>query len=211
MNEYVDQSARDLRLCISQDPVTLGGDVCLFKDISDNPIPGVRIRLGIIGASHFFSFQIGKGFVFTEMLACVEPPHRKGESTIRISLPACTEGEKGYPLSFSFPPFRYSFHGCIVRATPESLKKVAMLKGKIEQTDNAPVMGLAHDFSSALLERPPFPPETLLFFSRSGMHSLHLETAHTYPNEGLVVSTSSRLTVSDGNAFREMLARSASN
>src|SRR3989344_5181288 len=68
-------------------------------------------------------------------------------------------------------------------------------------------MGLAHDFSSALLERPPFPPETLLFFSRSGMHSLHLETAHTYPNEGLVVSTSSRLTVSDGNAFREMLAR----
>ena len=207
MNDtYVDQSALDLNLCLYSGVPDLEGKAHLFKECSREIFPGgMSVRLGIIGASHFFSCRSLKtGFGFTEVLACMEPPPFAGAKQV-LPFRILSDGGFGPELDVAFPRSGYRFQGSVRAATPAELTKVKWFKRKLlglESHGDALVtrVALAHDFSlseggDASERSEPFHAETLLLLEIITRSRLKLATVHTYPNEGKIVLTVSELSL----------------
>ena len=206
MDDYVDQSALGLNLCIfSGIPDLAGSGVRLFEGRRAEVSPGISVHVGIIGASHIFSFSMGS-LCLTEMLACTEPPAFGGfmlKASLGLLAPeGMKEEEIETPqLVIPFPGVLYTFKGTIFEADEEAVRDVVKLKERARAcAAEAPnIIFLEHDFSNhgdgAVAH--PFPPETIIQFSwiRDGVALL--STVHTYPNEGKLVKTSSVLVIHD--------------
>lgn len=202
MNDYVDQSAFDLNLCVFNGiPDLEGSGVRLFKEQRVEVWPGINVHLGIIGASHIFSFSAGDSFQMTEMLACTEPPAFDGYA-LKVSFGMIAGEGRNHempPLTVPFPGVLYTFDGFIAEASEKELARIAEFKNRAREFAAKAPNGifLEHDFSdheSGCASRV-FPPETLVQLSwwRDGF--VKLDTVHTYPNEGKLVFTTSFLTV----------------
>lgn len=201
MNDYVDQSALELKLCVFNGiPDLEGSGVRLFKERRAEVSPGISVHLGIIGASHIFSFSIGDSFRMTEILACTEPPAFDGY-TLKMPLGMIASEERNHEmplLILPLPGVFYTFDGFIGEASEKALAGIAELKrGMREVASKEPnTICLEHDFGSHESGGAyGFPPETLVQFSwlREGVATL--STVHTYPNEGKLVYTTTSLIV----------------
>ncbi len=198
MDDYVDQSALELKLCIFNGVPNLeGSGARLFEERRMEVAPRVTVRLGIIGASHIFSLSMGS-FHMTEMLACTEPPPFDGYM-LKASLGLLASGglndEIGMPqliIPFLSGPL-YTFRGTISEADEEAIGDFVTFKDEARRfAAEAPNMiFLEHDFSShgKGVVTHAFPPETNIRFSWMKDGVALLNTVHTYPNEGKLVET----------------------
>lgn len=198
--KYVDQSVRDLNLCVYPGIPEIGGTLHIFREHNVEPFPGVHVRLGIVGESHFFSLRIPEEqFGFTELLACTEPPAFGGIYVAEPLLRVIEEGKPGFLENILFL-FDYSFIGEVREATAETLQRVAafrdeLLLGRLGEYYLR--VGISHDFSSLAGNEAgtlPFSPETLVALNVAwGCARFTLATVHTYPNERKIVFTESEL------------------
>ena len=195
-NTYVDQSADALRLCLYKGIPNLE-NLHIFEEYEKEISPGVRIHLGIIGASHFFSLRMEDSFSFTEILACTEPPDFEGETlhTSLLKILMDTGHSVEFPIS---PSFRYYLRSRVVdniHGEAASLLKAFWRRIDATRAEKCPnVITLSHDFSSddkIGATKRAFSPQTLLSFSMERSKRFDLNTAHAYPNEGKVVFTCS--------------------
>lgn len=202
MNDYVDQSALELNLCVFNGiPNLEGSGTRLFEERRAEVSPGINVHLGIIGASHIFSFSIGDSFRMTEMLACTEPPAFDGY-TLKMPLGMIAGDGRNHEmplLMLPFPGVLYTFDGFIEEANEEALADIAKVKrGMREVASKEPnTICLEHDFGShgSGGATYAFPPETLVQFSWLSEGIALLNTVHTYPNEGKLVYTTTSLIV----------------
>ncbi len=212
MNDaYVDQSAMDLNLCLYAGVPDLEGKVHLFKECSRELLPiGMSLRLGIIGASHFFSCRSSDGsktsYGFTELLACTEPPLFSGVKHV-LPFRILSDGGFGSEMRVGFPLVGYDFSGVVQRATPKRLAEVVrfrekLLALKLRDDSMGTELALTHDFSvsdgdDTVPRDEPFHAETLLLLEILALSRLVLTTVHTYPNENKIVLTTSTLFVKE--------------
>lgn len=198
MNEYVDQSASGLNLCVYDGiPDLSRGAVRLFREESATFPGGIYVHLGIIGASHIFALSLGETFEMMEMLACTEPAAFDGH-VLSVPLAMLARGRRKHPLVLSFPGLEYSFRGWIHNASEGTLERVAQLKSRMREGQNGDgSIALSYDFSGHGngSGAHPFPPETLVYFSWVKKGPALLATVHTYPNEGKIVYTRSTFNV----------------
>lgn len=201
MNDYVDQSALGLNLCIYDGiPDLSNGSVRLFKEKRAEVSHGVNIHLGIIGASHVLSLSIGESFRMMELLACTEPPGFDGYA-LKVPIGMIARENEGHPLSLPFSEVAYEFRGYIYKASTEEIARLALIRERIRRIEEANVgnsIALAFDFSDLGSgdTSHAFPPETMVDFSWHELARMaSLSTVHTYPNEGKVVYTASKIRV----------------
>lgn len=201
MNDYVDQSALELNLCIYDGipDLSLGG-MRLFKERRAEVSPGVNVHLGIVGASHILSLSIGESFRMTELLACAEPPGFNGYA-LKAPLGMFARGEREPSLSLLFSEVAYEFCCYIHEVSIAEVVSIAFFRERIrreEATVASNPLALAYDFSGlgSVDATRAFPPETMVYLSwDERARRAELETAHTYPNEGKVVYTVSKMLV----------------
>ncbi len=206
----MDQSALGLNLCVYNGiPDLKGSAVRLFEEKRVEVSPGINVHLGIIGASHIFSFSMGS-FRMMEMLACTEPPAFEGfmlKAPLGLLAPEGVENEMP-PLLIPFPGVHYAFNGTISKADEEAIAGVVQLKNRARAfaAEARNVIFLEHDFGSHGdgVTAHAFPPETLVQFTWLAEGKALLHTVHTYPNEGKLVKTFSLLSISK---FGERSAR----
>jgi len=195
---FADQSTRALNLCaFSGAPdlseLTSSRLITIYAEKTVEVFPGVTVRLGIIGESHFWSLRSGD-FEFMEILACVELPPLSVPS-IRIASVTEFFAKKGNLLAASFPPLEYSFRSHVVSGAEEAAAGLAnFLRGeqemKQEPADEPADITLRHTFPGG--EKPgAFLPQTALWFSVPERGMYVLTTAHAYPNENAVVFSNS--------------------
>ena len=202
MDGYVDQSASALNLHAFLGVPDVRKHLAIFKEVSTSLPNGAQIHLGVIGGSHFFIFQTDEGFAFTEILACTAPPPFRG-AHMRIS-DLHAFGLKKEPFVVKTQPFAYCFwshqidrtHGEGVAA--RGIKAFARMGRRMQENGD---LALIHTFPEE--EKGEFPPQTIVIFrafprgffnNRPPSHMRYeVYTAHGYPNEGIVVFSTSVL------------------
>lgn len=177
---YVDQSALDLRLTLIQgevDPAQF--HVLEYGSLQDRSF---SVRAGIIGASHYVTVDL-HGSRFTEVFACMDV---ESDTKPVCSLPI-SEIIGFRPPAIHEVEYTYDFGARLYSWEQGEAHAARIEQAAREALDRPDEIGLVHVFPGAVDGRIP---KTILSlrWSRSSRH-LHIETVHSYPNEGNIVIT----------------------
>ena len=151
-----------------------------FTILSSARLEGVELALEthIIGASHA-AFLTAKGARFAEVFACAGP-----EDGPSHSLAERIDGPQGV-ATYQAGDYAYRFESYCVSAREG--------QERLEELENtAPRSGLSVQSVTFPNRGDRGAPKTVIVASL-GMDSAHIETAHSYPNEGTIVFTKSAL------------------
>ena len=185
---YIDQSASELRLHV------VGGrlDLSQFTLLAAGRLEGpeLRVRAGIIGASHVLEIQRRDEPPLHEVFACTDV--RDDTRLQRLYSGAVQE----LPAAIECAPaagFGYRFSSRVTD-TEGAREALASLEARIARTvagGQPGELGLAHVF-------PALPggqaPKTLVWVSLdAAARRVRVETAHCYPNEGMIVFSETRV------------------
>ncbi len=182
---YIDQSAMDLRLHLFEGKLPRDQLRILVSDVYKTEY--FNIEAGIIGASHFLTSSSKEGCI-NEVFAC---------QTIETKIPAVFNG----PLKNLHKTVSYTLHGgmeyCfkseILKLNEKStIEKLTWIRDHAMQARNLPAeLGMRHQFTPL----NGASPETILWLSPTSTTEIKILTAHSYPNEGNVVLTTSEIGV----------------
>ncbi len=174
--KYADQSARALQFYLLAGPVDVNALTVLRELHRD--WNGNRVRIGILGASHFISLTTKSGRVFNEVFACakldVEPSVRSGPlGSLQANVVTKLDG-----LRYTFTP-RLTSWG-------EGHAELQKLADRVVGVCQAGEVGTTFAFPG--VEGDARIPSTLIHasFKRS---EFSVWTAHSYPSEEEIVFT----------------------
>jgi Protein of unknown function DUF2617 len=177
--KYLEQTHKDIRL------YTLCGspNVDQFTVIAAETITilGITVHFGILGASHFVSFET-QNEKFTEICACVSGDFSSEEVlTSGLFFHKITE-----PISQITTSFNYNFTCSIIKATEASTQKRELFH------TGADSLFLSYNFPTVENQAEPL---TYIKISHKD-RVIITETLHTYPNEEIDVFTRSTISLS---------------
>ena len=186
---YIDQSAAELRLHVVGGRLDLSQFTVLRTGAVDGP--NLRVRAGIIGASHVLAIQRGKEPPLHEVFACLDL--QNDAQAKRLYSSAATE----LPVAIECEPagLGYRFRS---RVTDDrgARDELALLEARIARARTgrqSSELGLAHEFPALPGEKAP---KTLVWVGLdAATQSVKVETAHYYPNEGTIVFSETRVDV----------------
>jgi hypothetical protein len=185
---YIDQSAAELRLNVIGGPL----DLSQFTLLSMDHISGaqLRVRAGIIGASHVLEVRHPRLPALHEVFACCdvrppEAPARRLYSGGVRDLSGVFECEPADGCEYSFQSEVADLVG--------GAEMLSRLEARTDGASRSPgQIGLCYTFPS-----PPgagAPPKTVVWVGLDGgEREVRVETAHCYPNEESVVFSKSRI------------------
>ena len=177
---YEDQSANELRLNLVQGAVDKKLLTVLCTGNIDLAYGSVDV--GIIGASHYFSFVNPSGeTIFTEVFACTDLDRVKNRVFFGDLHHANTLQQTfDCDLDYKFNAEQLNW------ATGES--KFRNLIGKVQSDLNQYQIGLQFVFPKT--DGDVFPPVTVVYATADPRHlAVAVETLHAYPNEDSLVFT----------------------
>lgn len=171
---FIDQSPHELRLTL----VDGGLDHNQFTILSCSArsISKLRVSAQVIGASHVISVQTPR-FKFHEVFACMSIPGHESRALDKLT---------GSPVEHELPGVRYEFTARSIPwqdPEPAELVEIVALARELRSTQ----IGLVYEFN-----RGPFSvhPKTVIAVYGGENGNLVIETAHSYPTSGLVLSRS---------------------
>ncbi len=185
---YKDESARALRLQLCSGEVDRSAFEILRS--AKASVNGIEIQASIIGASHLIEYRIGDQ-VLTEILACQGSDDglwRPGDGPVELELQ---------------PGRQYHFE-CETRTASESQSELTLLRKPLECSVSQFALSFRFpsQHSSAVqaetLVRVRTWREPLGLPSRDSLRdrpAAEVQTAHSYPGEGLVVFTRSAVSL----------------
>ena len=189
---YIDQSASDLRLHVIGGRLDLSQFTLLRSGGLDGP--DLRVRAGIIGASHVLAIQRGDEPPLHEVFACTDL--HSDAQTERLYSGAVTE----LPAAIECEPagLGYCFRSRVTH-TEGAREELARLEARIARVSagrQPGQLGLEYEF-------PALPdgeaPKTLVWLGLDSVAlRVRVETAHYYPNEGTIVFSETRVDVEPG-------------
>ncbi len=173
---YADQSARDLQFYLLAKSVDVEALTVLRQAEMD--WRSHKVRLGVLGASHFMTLTTKSGEVLNEIFACakldVSPSVRSGPlGSLRTSVVTNVGG-----LNYSFTPRLVSWR--------QGAFELDQIKRRVEGELSSHEVGLSFAFPAA--EGDVRIPHTLILavFKRI---EFSVWTAHSYPSEEEIVFT----------------------
>ena len=180
--EYVDQSAKELRLSL----LTGNVDMNQFSVLSAGIIqqPKLIIKAGIIGASHFLSIY-KDDIVFHEIFACMEV--KGGDKLLHYGPLDFVEGSADLALKgihYSFEAYMHNWD--------EASNRMNDIETEIHNlNDFSKSVGLCFNFAGKDKNRIPKTLVLAKFHSgpSDGLNQLKIKTVHSYPNEDTIVLT----------------------
>jgi hypothetical protein len=194
---YKDVSAS--ALCFNL--VSGGVDVSVLHPISKTglaqSISGIDIKIetGILGASHFMTLApVGGEDTITEVVVCAEV----GAADRRLHFhPLGSSGRIG-PLSQSLMrgALNYSFSAWTEPWSEASAGLLHQLERSIELADagsSKTSTGLVFRFPNLQPGQTDQQSETIVFLEADEDREIRLKTIHSYPNDGVLVVTQSKL------------------
>ena len=181
---YADQSASILRLNLVQGSVDKSNFNILCTRELKSGLEG--LRLGIIGASHYFELVDSQGeVVLTEVFACVDLDNPR-----RVVI--ADNIQKNYSAQYVFPGFDYRID-LELKNWEEGMWIFHALRDSIE-IETPKSVGLSFEFpGSEKSANPDFLPLTLVKAIAADDFGFKIETIHAYPNEDMLVYTSTSL------------------
>lgn len=182
---YIDQSAAELRLNVVGGPF----DLAQFTLLRAGQVVGsaLRVRAGIIGASHVLAVQHARLPELHEVFACCDPGPTPAPARRLYSGGACElacEPADGFAYRFSPQVSDLESGAKFLLALEERVREGRGERGQI---------GLAYTFPSS--------PEhagakTVVWVGVDpDEKAVRVETAHCYPNEGTIVFSETRIGV----------------
>lgn len=173
---FIDQSPDALRLSVVEGDLDRTQFTCLEGGIFAHL--GVRIDATVIGASHIVSF-VTDTFRLNEVFACAG---LNGVSS-------WTLGQLiGHSVERQLPGMRYEFTARHVEWGETEPSEVAALSDAALCSKEAGGIGVIQDFPIGSL---PVTPKTILVgYASRERRGIVMETAHSYPTQGLVLSRS---------------------
>ena len=183
--EHKDQSFRVLGFALVHGPLNQDQ----FTILSNHRIQvgAVNVYSGIIGESHFVSVQNGNSVPVHEVFACVDVQE---DPIVALSSPISLE----HGLSSVMIPesgVGYSFTPTVVDWVDAQAQLVG-LELRIRQASSEQVIGLCYDFPCN--DGDNHVPKTLVHVD-VGEEVVQVNTAHSYPNDEIVVFTSSEFQI----------------
>jgi hypothetical protein len=194
---YKDVSASALRLNLvsgvvdtaTLHPISKTGLNLVINGIS------VKIETGILGASHFMTLTPDGGSdSIAEVVVCteIEPANQR---IFRAPL-GCGKPVGPLTQSFSGGKLQYAFAAWMEPWSNSARDIVYKLKNRIERANEN-----AGNLSTGLIFRFPDPrpdatgqqPMTMIYLEAEKDRGIRLQTIHSYPNDGKVVITNSKL------------------
>lgn len=167
--KYEDQSASALNLSLIYGPFNKDGISILSTESFD--ITNGIVEVGIIGASHFCSVEIGNN-TFTEMFACI----KRGTYSIENAASIQILESEGY--AFTSHIHHFDSEELFIKFI-EDFKKSASQEIKVE---------LSFNFET----KNELPAVTSVQVSESKSF-INIKTIHAYPNEMNIVLTQSQI------------------
>lgn len=182
--EFVDQYASELRLNLVQGYT----DVSRLSVLCSGNIPSdyARLEVGILGASHYFSYSTPSGTpVFTEVFVCTEVEDI-GNRVFFGDLHDASHIKKHFgDLTYDFTAKKHTW------GTGEDKFKELLMK--VESKSDEHHLGLMKVFPRR--EEDPFLPVTMVFLSvHPNNLQVEVETLHAYPNDDALVFTKTTVT-----------------
>lgn len=184
---YRSQSVSELRLNLVEGKVDLGQ----FRLLQAGRLRGVRLGVaaGIIGASHVIRVKLDEVTALHEIFACADVV----SDAPRAFSGSVEELDGRRELDFRLAgDLRYRFRPRITRARDGGAELSALAQRIDRSAGVATEVGLRHAFPrhGACCD----PPETLVWVGLDPCSGcLRVETAHSYPNEGAIVFSDTRL------------------
>ncbi len=181
---YIDQSMMDLKLNLFEGKLPRDQLNIFVSDTYKTEY--IHIEAGIIGASHFISSVSNEGCI-SEVFAC---------HTIETKIPVFHGSLKdlhGDVSHILHGGMTYFFKSEILKLNEKNaVEKLTWIRDRAMQANNIPTeLGMRHQFTSP----NGAPPETILWLSATSTTEVKVITAHSYPNEGNVVLTTSEIKV----------------
>lgn len=171
---FIDQNPDALRLTLIEG--SLDRDQFTQLASSTRTISGIRIDATVIGASHVISASFGV-LEFHEVFACVGVPGRESQTVGDLI---------GAPVKRKLPGASYEFAARYVPWQDPEPDELVELVALAREHESAQV-GIVQEF-----ERGPFlvDPKTVIVIYSDENGNVVIETAHSYPESGLVLSRS---------------------
>jgi hypothetical protein len=180
---YEDQSADQLRLTLCTGLMDLKQFLILQQGQIQTPFG--TLKVGIIGASHFWHFDFGGENSLYEVFACT--PVKAAQK--RVSMGPLKEVAGNLDLTF-FGNLSYHFN-LEKRPLQPALAEILKIETKPPATGSG--LLLSHTFP-AQENSETLPPKTLILVQGISARSCQIKTFHGYPNNQQVVITKTTLT-----------------
>ena len=182
---YTDQSASELRLNLIDGVLDKTPLNVILTDTLH--LADIYIEAGIIGASHFVSFNFGDK-VFSEVFACLE---------LSNSSDSCFVGKvfkQTAPIKyFKKGLFSYEFTSEILDWDDKSSEKYKNFENEVEKSsDDKESIGLSYAFPT--MEKNKFLAKTEVKVTKVN-DMIIVETLHAYPNEEKLVFTETQIKI----------------
>lgn len=181
---YTDQSSTALRHTLIKGPVDLGQFNVLQQGCFRIDDPDIRITARIIGASHLLTFEFD-GRIYHELFAC-----DKYQSDQEYVLLKCQFDRKHIAASLTLDRLDYSFEATQVPFSfaDSWLYDFEVQAAACSRGPHTDSVGLAFDFPASQ------PVEILgktIILARfdENRKEINIKTAHSYPNEGIIVKS----------------------
>jgi hypothetical protein len=159
----------------------------------------IKIETGILGASHFMTLAPDGGEdAIAEVVVCSEV----GAADSRLCFKPLGCGGRIGPLTQSLlnGELAYSFSAWTEPWSMESAGLLHQLERSIELADagsSKTSTGLVFRFPNQRYGQTDQRPETMVFLESDADQEIRLRTIHSYPNDGVLVVTESKLAKGD--------------
>lgn len=173
---FIDQSPDALRLSVVEGDLDRAQFTCLEGGTFEQW--GVCVDATVIGASHVVSFSTGS-FLLNEVFACAG----------LNGIPSWTLSELiGLSVERQLPGMCYEFTARHIEWRDTEPPEVAVLSDAAMRSRRAGGIGVVQDFPAGSL---PVTPKTILVgYASRERRGIVMETAHSYPTRGLILSRS---------------------
>ena len=175
---YIDQSANDLKLLVTEGELQLDQFQVLCSDSIKRE--HVTFDMGIIGASHYMRIKTADGQL-NEIMACVDVEYEQLLNTapLQFSQDIIEADQESMKIRYRCSPKIYRWE-----EGTQAMSFVAALVAEVE--NSAGQIGLIHEFPGSSTDRPA---QTIVWGELVNENEIHARTIHSYPNEELIAES----------------------